>query len=261
MESGLRETDRVIVASSDEYIRKANIPAGGVGYEKRIISAQIASDLGVNHVIPLIRNNTSKPPVPTFLSSLNYIDFRKDEQFEAKYAELIFELHGERMLPRPELGPNPFLRQSGHDVERALTVDPQRYASQLLENLVEFDYLNNDGRFTIGTGDRTFTLSFSAAEAGHIHVYNDPSDMEWISVAPQIEIDAIANAWAYDSSSRTRMAQVADTIILRNTAGHFAAVTIDDVRARDSQTGSAKIKFHYRVALHGSSDLSERELK
>ncbi|MDQ1678687.1 MAG: hypothetical protein QOC93_3831 [Actinomycetota bacterium] len=257
MESGLRDTDRVIVVSSDEYIRKSNVPAGGVGYEKRIISAQIAADLDVSRVIPLIRNNTSCPRVPTFLSALAYVDFSNDAYFEEKYAELIYELHGERILPRPSLGSNPFLRHAGADVERALSIDPTRYASQSPEGSVSFDYLNNNGHFNIGMGDRRFTLAFGQSGDGSIYVYNDPSDIDWISLAPQTSMDQIHDLWAYDSSSRHRTALVGDTVVLRNTSGNFAAVTIDLVRRRDNLTGTALVEFHYRVALHGNTDMTD----
>ena len=43
MESGIRDTDRVLIISSDNYIQKANDGSGGVGYEKTIASAEMLS--------------------------------------------------------------------------------------------------------------------------------------------------------------------------------------------------------------------------
>lgn len=248
MESGLRDTDRVLVVSSDNYIVRANNPTGGVGYEKRIITAQMASDFGTNRVIPLLRSNISSSVVPTFLSSLNYVDFRDDAAFESKYAELIHELHGERMLPRPALGNNPFAPNTSTDVRRAIATDPTRYTAPASEGTVSFNYLNNDGRFTIGTGVQAFTLAFSSAGDGSIYAYTDPPNIEWVALAPQTALEDVVDPWAYDSSSRVRTARVGDTTIWRNTVGRIAAVQIDRVTRRDTHTAEASIEFHYRIA-------------
>ena len=47
MESQIRDSDYVILICTPTYAQKSNIPRGGVGYEKNIISAEMlqASDL------------------------------------------------------------------------------------------------------------------------------------------------------------------------------------------------------------------------
>lgn len=64
LESGLSDSDRVIVVCTDEYVRKANaMQSGRVGYEKMVTSLSMR-DLGSNRVIPIIINN-EQSNVPT----------------------------------------------------------------------------------------------------------------------------------------------------------------------------------------------------
>ena len=43
IEHGIRDSDRVLVICTDQYIRKANAGEGGVGYERLIVTAQLCS--------------------------------------------------------------------------------------------------------------------------------------------------------------------------------------------------------------------------
>lgn len=110
MESGLSDSDRVIVVCTDEYVRKANaMQSGGVGYEKMIITSQIMRDLGSNRVIPIVINN-EQSNVPTFVATRLWLDF-SSENYEQSYRQLIADLWGESVQPRPPRGENPFNRQ------------------------------------------------------------------------------------------------------------------------------------------------------
>lgn len=91
MESGLSDSDRVIVVCTDEYVRKANaMQSGGVGYEKMIITSQIMRDLGSNRVIPIVINN-EQSNVPTFVATRLWLDF-SSENYEQSYRQLIADL-------------------------------------------------------------------------------------------------------------------------------------------------------------------------
>lgn len=89
METGLTAAQRVLTVCTEPYVAKANAGRGGVGYEKMILTAQLIRDISTDRIIPVIRKNTLVPPVPTFLSSRVYIDFRDDLAYETRYAELL----------------------------------------------------------------------------------------------------------------------------------------------------------------------------
>jgi hypothetical protein len=95
MESGLTAADRVLAICTNAYVEKANAGRGGVGYEKMILTAQLMQNVATDRIIPAIRANTLVQPVPTFLSSRVYIDFREDLAYEARYAELLRDVHGQ----------------------------------------------------------------------------------------------------------------------------------------------------------------------
>ncbi|MBM4492194.1 TIR domain-containing protein [Rhodococcus hoagii] len=68
MESGLTESDRVLVVSSSNYVTKANGRTGGAGFEGNILSADMFNGgLHKDRIIPVIRNNPGGT-VPTFLA-------------------------------------------------------------------------------------------------------------------------------------------------------------------------------------------------
>ena len=92
IENGLSQSKRVLCICSENYVRKANNKEGGVGYEKRIMTAEIMENLDTNWVVPVIRNNSGDPKVPTFLGSCLYIEFREDRLYETQYEKLLRSL-------------------------------------------------------------------------------------------------------------------------------------------------------------------------
>lgn len=81
--------------------------SGGVGYEKMIITSQIMRDLGSNRVIPIVINN-EQSNVPTFVATRLWLDF-SSENYEQSYRQLIADLWGESVQPRPPRGENPLI--------------------------------------------------------------------------------------------------------------------------------------------------------
>ena len=108
MERGIMDSDRVLVVCTDQYVRKANAGEGGVGYERMIVTAQLAQDLGTNKLIPVIRQASAKEKIPWGLRERIYIDFTDDGQFDAKFDELLRELYQAPVVQKPPLGKNPF---------------------------------------------------------------------------------------------------------------------------------------------------------
>jgi len=107
MEQGLITADRVLMVCTDKYVEKANSGAGGVGYEKMIVTADLLKRIDSNKVIPLVCQNSSHN-IPTFLRSKLFLDFSRPDQFEFSFDELIRTLHGAPLYEKPAISNNPF---------------------------------------------------------------------------------------------------------------------------------------------------------
>ncbi|MFM7000501.1 MAG: toll/interleukin-1 receptor domain-containing protein [Limnohabitans sp.] len=107
MEQGLMAADRVLMVCTDKYVEKANASAGGVGYEKMIVTADLLKTIDSNKVIPLICQSGNHN-VPTFLRSKRFLDFSRQDQFEFSFDELIRTLHNAPLYEKPAIANNPF---------------------------------------------------------------------------------------------------------------------------------------------------------
>jgi hypothetical protein len=74
MERGVRDSDRVLMICTEKYVAKANDGIGGVGYEAMIVTGELVRDLGSAKFIPIIRQNTERPEVPTSVSTRRYVN-------------------------------------------------------------------------------------------------------------------------------------------------------------------------------------------
>lgn len=107
MERGLISADRVLMVCTEKYVEKANSGAGGVGYEKMIVTADLLKTIDSNKVIPLVRQSGSHN-VPAFLRSKLFLDFSRPDQFEFSFDELIRTLHNAPLYEKPAIANNPF---------------------------------------------------------------------------------------------------------------------------------------------------------
>jgi hypothetical protein len=108
MQHGIADSDRVLLICSDAYVRKADGGAGGVGYERLVVTAELVRNIDTRKFVPLVRNNASSAKTPTFLGPRLFIDFSDDAAYQAKFTDLLRELLGAPGSPKPPLGPNPF---------------------------------------------------------------------------------------------------------------------------------------------------------
>lgn len=108
---GIRDSDRVLVICTDAYVEKAKAGKGGVGYERRIVTAELLRNAKTNKFIPIIRQSSNDEVTPTFLAAALRIDFRNDDLFKEKLEELVREIHGTPKNPKPRLGENPYAEQ------------------------------------------------------------------------------------------------------------------------------------------------------
>ncbi|UVT01188.1 toll/interleukin-1 receptor domain-containing protein [Burkholderia glumae] len=108
MEQNLAIADRVLMICTENYVKKANTGAGGVGYEKMIATADLLRRIDSNKVIPLIRQSGTHT-VPTFLQSKLYLDFSRPDQMELAFDDLIRAIHGAPLYVAPPVSNNPFV--------------------------------------------------------------------------------------------------------------------------------------------------------
>lgn len=252
MESGLTAADRVLAICTSQYLKKANAGRGGVGYEKMILTAQLMQNITEDRIIPVIRANSLVPPVPIFLSSRVYIDFRDDLTYEARYAELLRDIHGQRVNPRPPLGTNPFLSVPTPTAP-LISFGPERYLSPALRGTVVFDYSNNNGRYVVGAGDMAFETAWSGGSNTSIHAYKDPPSIRSVALAlGAVNITDIIDAAVYDTSSRARSPQLGEIVVWQNTAGYFLATKIEKIQSRGHGCSADEITFSYAIAPNKS---------
>ena len=104
----IRSCDRVLLICTPTYARKADEGAGGVGYERQIITAELARTITTTTFVCVLRAGDADEAIPTFARARRYIDFREDKGYEPRLEELLRDLHGVPLEPEPPIGPNPF---------------------------------------------------------------------------------------------------------------------------------------------------------
>ncbi|MDQ3673251.1 MAG: toll/interleukin-1 receptor domain-containing protein [Gemmatimonadota bacterium] len=107
MQAGIAEADRVFLVCTDEYVQRAEAGAGGVGFERLIVTAELVQNIDTRKFIPIIRQNSAKR-VPAFLGPRLYLDFSDDAEYTRKLEEVLRELHGAPTSSKPPLGVSPF---------------------------------------------------------------------------------------------------------------------------------------------------------
>ena len=108
MTDGISSADRVLLVCSEKYVQKAEGGAGGVGFERLIVTAELIQAIDTKKFLPVVRENPSAAKTPKFLGPRLYIDFSADAEYAAKLEQLIREIHGTPSTAKPPLGVNPF---------------------------------------------------------------------------------------------------------------------------------------------------------
>jgi len=243
----LTGADRVLAVCTNAYVAKADAGQGGTGYETMILTAQVLGNMTTDRIIPVIRENDGPHPTPIFLSSRLYIDFRDDAKYEEKYAELVREIHGVKIKPRPPLGTNPFEEKVQYSVPN-LSTREERYVSPALSGVVTFDPSNNNGRYVLGAGDMAFETAWSVGGRTAIHAYTDPPSIRTVALASGIRaLSDIEDASIFDTSSRVRTPRLGETVVWRNTAGYFLATRVEKLKSRSHGDSVDEVTFSYAI--------------
>jgi hypothetical protein len=256
MEKGLTSADRVVAVCTEPYVEKANGGKGGVGYEKMILTAQLMQNITSDRVIPLIRANGLSEVVPTFLLTRVYVDFRDDLLYEAKYAELLRDIHGQSVKPRPALGPNPFTSLPVA-MPPVISFGAARYVSPALAGRITFDYSNNNGRYVVGAGDMAFETAWSRGSNSEIYVVSDPPSIRSVALAVGARsFGEISDSASFDTSSRVRSPRTDEIVIWQNTAGYYLATKVEALKSRSHGAAADEVVFSYMIAPNKSTSFA-----
>ena len=164
---------------------KAELGAGGVGYERLIVTSEVVQSIDTIKFVPVIRDNDSPRVVPNFLGPRRYVDFRKPDEYEARLTELAREIHGAPAVSKPPLGPNPF---SGTAIS---ATQPKALASiveaRLKDGILETDWYSSE-RKKAETGIGKLKLSGFMEVRFGVHSALSKSQIELLNAVRQSEI-------------------------------------------------------------------------
>ncbi|MBR5258932.1 MAG: toll/interleukin-1 receptor domain-containing protein [Eggerthellaceae bacterium] len=161
MERGLTAANLVLCICSEAYVDKVDTGSGGSGYEGMIMTRSLLQNAKTEFIVPVVRNNSSSKKVPVALTSKLYIDFTDDKQYIARYQELLARIYGEDSKKKPPLGSNPFSVTMSEMIELKNKIESVRYCSAAMDGSVVFRFDNNNGLYTLGSGEYTFSTRWS----------------------------------------------------------------------------------------------------
>lgn len=245
MEQGLSNSNLVLCICSEMYVQKADSGHGGSGYEAMIMTQSLLRDQNLDFVIPIIRNNTGTRKTPLAFGSKSYIDFNDDQKYFFRYQELLERIYGEDVKRKPALGENPFSDKNANSIAIMTDLEKTKYHNPLMEDSVSFDFKNNSGCFTIGTGEYEFVTSWS--ECGHNTIYTYRDRVKLIGYCYGQKDFPIDNDFSkFDFTSRTRELSVGEIVVLMNQNNKFAAVRVTNI---DIQLCGKKgiLSFEYKI--------------
>lgn len=246
MEQGLTASHVVICVCSDVYKIKADKLSGGVGYEKRIISASMYSGCNSSYVIPVIRNNSMVDKMPIFLSGLKYENFDTGDYYSS-YNSLLKRIYGEDLAFKPQLGSNPFKDSLviSNEIDKKLELEKINFMNVTQSGIVSFDYKRNSGVFIIGNGVYEFITKWSECGSDSIYCYKD--SVFRIGYNPEFDnFPSVENFKDFDFSSRCWKVRKGDIVLLENMNRKFAAIKIINVVRGVNNTGH-EVEFEFFI--------------
>lgn len=246
MEHGISNSKKVLCICSEKYVEKANGGYGGTGYESMIISRDLLSNVNLEYIIPVVRNNSSNNKTPICLGTKLYIDFEKDEDYFSKYSELLKGIYEYDRMQKPPLGKNPFMNDVATEVMVNTEIQKSLYFSGEDSGTVEFDYDNNSHKYVIGTGEYQFVTEWSCASNDCIYAISDATDKIGY-ISEQTEFPSYEELTTFDYTSRTRTIYKDEIVIFKNHQNKFLAVKVLSVDSKSHGRKKNKMVFEYRV--------------
>ena len=137
METSVEEADFVLLICTPSFRKKTKKRAGGVGYEKIIVTGEIFASIEKDEkFIPILRTGTAKESLPSYLRSRLFLDFRDDDEFIARGEELLRHIHNNPKYPKPPLGKKPDFLSSNttHKIQQ----DDSFFAKYLISEMTNY---------------------------------------------------------------------------------------------------------------------------
>ena len=242
MEHGITKSKMVLCVCSENYVKKANSGIGGTGYESMIISQDLLSDVNLEYIIPIIRNNNLDKKTPICLGTKLYIDFSDDSLFFENYKTLLERIYNEDEKKKPALGKNPFANAVGDEIIVKTSIDATKYCSPEDSGIVTFEYDNNDRKYVIGTGNYQFTTNWSCANNGCIYAYGDIG-----YIVGRKDFPTYNEIIEFDFSSHVRTVYSNEIVVFKNEYGKFLAIKVISVDSRSHGKEKDLMTFEYRI--------------
>lgn len=244
MEQGLSFSNLVLCICSEKYVEKSNANKGGVGYEKKILSADLMKDSSKNYIIPIkINNNNDK--LPRFLSGTLYLDFDNNDYYDS-YRKLLERIFNQDIKAKPPLGESPFKSDKiSKDISCDINIKKTQYNNPIFEDKVSFDYTKNDGNYVIGIGEYEFATDWSTAGMGAIHCYKD--HVKRLGYNPKFkDYPSLDKIKEFDFSSRCRTIREGEIVILENNYKKFMAIKVTKVFYNNVDIDHL-LEFEYKI--------------
>lgn len=242
MEQGLSKARLVLCICSENYVKKVNAGQGGVGYEGMIMTQQLLNDVKSEHIIAIIRNNNSSQKVPLAFGSKLYIDFSDDDQYIVGYQKLLERIYGQDSKKKPSLGKNPFSKEIANKIDNKTRTETVKYHSPAMKGNVVFRFDNNDGVYTLGTGEYAFETKWSRSGNGSIYAYGSIGYKDGETEFPKID-----ELYKFDFSSHARTIYTGQIVIFKNTNGYFVAIKVGKVKSRNHGNSYDEMEFEYYI--------------
>lgn len=245
IEQGLSRSSFIICICTLPYTEKANAGSGGVGYEKKILSADLLKIAKINYIIPIIRDNFEKE-IPIFLKGSVYINFNNDDNYNESYESLLKRIHDVDVKKKPALGKNPFRERAiSQKIDTNIDLNSIKYINPCSIGKGSFDYKANNGCYIIGEGEFLFATQWTESGNDSIYCYKDKVKRIGYN-SNYNEFPPYANISDFDFSSRCRSIRVGEIVILENEFGNFAAIKVTKVVCKLVDSGHL-LEFEYKI--------------
>ena len=244
MENGLSGSALVLCICSEKYVEKVNSGTGGAGYEGMIMTQSLLKNANMDYIIPIVRNNQTSPKTPLSFGSKAYIDFSDDDLYYEKYRELLERIYGEDTKKKPPLGKNPFSSEMEQAIKIKTQIESVLYHSPSMDGHVVFRFDNNNGRYSIGTGNYQFDTRWSRAGNNSIHTYG------LLGFQPEVkEYPTYPDLVSLDYSSRSRTIRTGQIVVVKNSFSHFAAIKLGKVKSSGHGYPYDEMEFDYHIYM------------
>jgi len=132
------------------------------------------------------------------------------------------------------------------------------YISTPFSGKISFNYSNNNGIFSIGSGIFLFQTKWSKASNTSVHAYNDLPSIDKIALVNKNinEIKNITTTSDLDFSSRCRTVNTEQILIIKNINNIFAAIKVIDIKDDSRGDKEDNLTFEYKIQTNTFDDFS-----